>query len=68
METKLRETQDRLEQQLNEERAARLELEEKANKVEKHSSDVVKKLREDLDRAEKMTKQLQENSKRCIIL
>ncbi|CAA7033286.1 unnamed protein product [Microthlaspi erraticum] len=47
VESKLKETIKNLEQQLNEERAARLELEKKANQVEKHSSDVARKLNEE---------------------
>ncbi|KAG7557260.1 AIG1-type guanine nucleotide-binding (G) domain, partial [Arabidopsis suecica] len=47
VETQLRETKERLEQQLNQEQAARLEMEKRANEVEKQSSDVVKKLNEE---------------------
>ncbi|CAL9232235.1 unnamed protein product [Arabidopsis halleri] len=47
VETQLRETKERLEQQLNQEQAARLEMEKRAKEVEKQSSDVVKKLNEE---------------------
>lgn len=47
METELRETKERLEQQLKEEKSARLELEKRAKEVEKRSSDVVKELNDE---------------------
>jgi len=68
LETKLTETQTRLEQQLKEEQAARLEMERRTNRDEKHSSDVVNSLRRDLERAERMTLQVRKSSKKCIIM
>lgn len=68
METKLRETAKRLEHQLGEEQAARLEAEKRANEVQKRSSDEIKKLRENLERAEKETKELQKKLGKCINL
>lgn len=68
VETKLRETANRLEQQLGEEQAARLEAEKRANEVQKRSSDEIKKLRENLERAEKETKELQKKLGKCINL
>ncbi|EFH70056.1 hypothetical protein ARALYDRAFT_473550 [Arabidopsis lyrata subsp. lyrata] len=68
VETKLRETAKRLEQQLGEEQAARIEAEKKVNEVQKRSSDEIKKLRENLERAEKETKELQKKLGKCINL
>uniref|UniRef100_A0A1J3HU06 Protein AIG1 n=1 Tax=Noccaea caerulescens TaxID=107243 RepID=A0A1J3HU06_NOCCA len=68
VETKLRETAKRLEHQLGEEQAARLEAEKRANEVQKRSSDEIKKLRENLERAEKETKELQKKVGKCINL
>ncbi|EOA37422.1 hypothetical protein CARUB_v10011379mg [Capsella rubella] len=68
VEKKLRETAKRLEQQLGEEQAARLEAEKRANEVQKRSSDEIKKLRENLERAEKETKELQKKLGKCINL
>uniref|UniRef100_A0A1J3K9Z2 Protein AIG1 n=1 Tax=Noccaea caerulescens TaxID=107243 RepID=A0A1J3K9Z2_NOCCA len=68
VETKLRETATRLEHQLGEEQAARLEAEKRANEVQKRSSDEIKKLRENLERAEKETKELQKKLGKCINL
>ncbi|CAH8272773.1 unnamed protein product [Arabidopsis lyrata] len=68
VETKLKDTQTRLEQQLKEEQAARLEMEKRANRVEKHSSDVVNRLRRDLERADRMIMQVKTKSNKCIIL
>lgn len=68
VETKLKETAKRLEKQLGEEQAARLEAEERANEVQKRSSDEIKKLRENLERAEKETKELQKKLGKCINL
>lgn len=68
METKLRETAKRLEQQLAEEQAARLEVEERVNEVHKHTTDEFKRLRENLERAEKDTKELQKRLGKCINL
>ncbi|KAL1219699.1 Immune-associated nucleotide-binding protein 9 [Cardamine amara subsp. amara] len=68
VETKLRETARRLEQQLGEEQAARLEAEKRASEVQKRSSDEIKKLRENLERAEKETKELQKKLGKCINL
>ncbi|EOA22490.1 hypothetical protein CARUB_v10003143mg [Capsella rubella] len=47
VETQLRETKESLEQKLNEEKAARRELEIRAKEAEEKSSDVVKKLNEE---------------------
>ena len=68
VETKLKETAKRLEKQLGEEQAARLEAEERANEVQKRSSDEIKKLRENLEKAEKETKELQKKLGKCINL
>ncbi|CAL9217312.1 unnamed protein product [Arabidopsis halleri] len=68
VETKLRETAKRLEKQLGEEQAARIEAEKKVNEVQKRSSDEIKKLRENLERAEKETKELQKKLGKCINL
>ncbi|XP_010478810.1 PREDICTED: immune-associated nucleotide-binding protein 8-like [Camelina sativa] len=68
VEKKLRETAKRLEQQLGEEQAARIEAEKRANEVQKRSSDEIKKLRENLERAEKETKELQKKLGKCINL
>ncbi|CAN7046556.1 unnamed protein product [Brassica oleracea var. botrytis] len=68
VETKLKETAKRLEKQLGEEQAARLEAEERANEVQKRSSDEIKKLRENLERAERETKELQRKLGKCINL
>ncbi|CAH2070617.1 unnamed protein product [Thlaspi arvense] len=69
VETNMKETLNRLEKQLNEEQAARLELEKIANEVQERSSDEIKKLREDLDRAKKISKDLEEKKAgTCVIL
>ncbi|KAH0910914.1 hypothetical protein HID58_034235 [Brassica napus] len=68
VETKLRETAKRLEKQLGEEQAARLEAEKRANEAQKRSSDEIKKLRENLEKAEKETKELQKKLGKCINL
>ncbi|XP_010437847.1 PREDICTED: BICD family-like cargo adapter 1 [Camelina sativa] len=65
VETQLKETKERLEQQLNQEQAVRLELEKRAMEAEKMSSDVVKKLDEEqaarLD-MEKRANEVEKNS------
>ncbi|CAN8290107.1 unnamed protein product [Cochlearia groenlandica] len=68
VETKLRETAKRLEQQLGEEQAARVEAEKRADEAQKRSNDEIKKLRENLERAEKETKELQKKLGKCINL
>ncbi|CAL9232240.1 unnamed protein product [Arabidopsis halleri] len=68
VETKLKETQTRLEKQPKEEKSARLEMEKRANRVEKQSSGVVNRLRRDLERADRMIMQVKTKSKKCIIL
>ncbi|KAK3014977.1 hypothetical protein RJ639_010334 [Escallonia herrerae] len=70
VESKLRETTLRLEQQLAEEQAARLMAEEKAQAAQMQSNDEIRKLREHLERAQKETAEFrkQAESGRCAIL
>lgn len=65
VETKLREATTRLEKQLAEEQAARLEAEEKAMRAQKRSDDEIRKLREHLEKAQE---ELRKRGDRCAIL
>ncbi|KAK2975636.1 hypothetical protein RJ640_021081 [Escallonia rubra] len=70
VESKLRETTLRLEQQLAEEQAARLMAEQKAQAAQMQSNDEIRKLREHLERAQEETAEFrrQAESGRCAIL
>ncbi|KAL7118280.1 hypothetical protein ACP275_03G126400 [Erythranthe tilingii] len=70
VETKLRETTHRLEQQLAEEQKARLKAEEFARDAQMKSNDEIRQLREHLERAERETEKLrkQAESGKCAIL
>ncbi|EEF52958.1 aig1, putative [Ricinus communis] len=69
VELKLRETTNRLEQQLAEEQAARLKAEEKAQLAQMKSNDEIRQLRENLERAQKETQELRRQAEsRCNIL
>ncbi|KAE8681279.1 wall-associated receptor kinase 3-like [Hibiscus syriacus] len=67
VESKLKETTARLEQQLAEEQAARLKAEEMAQLAQMKSNDEIRKLRENLVRAQKETEELKQAA-RCTIL
>ncbi|KAL1219919.1 Immune-associated nucleotide-binding protein 12 [Cardamine amara subsp. amara] len=65
VETQLRETKERLEQQLNQEQDARLVWEKRAMEMEKHTSDVIKNLNEEQAarlRLEEKAKELEKNA------
>ncbi|EOA19754.1 hypothetical protein CARUB_v10003913mg [Capsella rubella] len=65
VETQLRETKESLEQKLNAEQAARVELEKRAKESEKQASDVVKKLNDEQAarlELERRTKEAEEQS------
>ncbi|GMJ11694.1 IMMUNE ASSOCIATED NUCLEOTIDE BINDING 9 [Hibiscus trionum] len=68
VESKLKETTARLEQQLAEEQAARLKAEEMAQLAQMNSNDEIRKLRENLERAQKETEELRSKAARCTIL
>uniref|UniRef100_A0A5B7C3N3 AIG1-type G domain-containing protein n=1 Tax=Davidia involucrata TaxID=16924 RepID=A0A5B7C3N3_DAVIN len=70
VESKLKETTFRLEQQLAEEQAARLKAEEIAQVAQMKSNDEIRKLREHLERAERETEELRKRAEsgRCAIL
>lgn len=70
MESKLRETTCWLEQQLAEEHAARLQAEEKAQEAQKRSNDEIRKLRENLEKAQNETEELRKRAQsgKCVIL
>lgn len=69
VESKLKETTTRLEQQLAEEQAARLKAEEIAQLAQKKSNDEIRKLRENLERAQRETEELRKQAEsRCAIL
>ncbi|XP_057973100.1 immune-associated nucleotide-binding protein 9-like [Malania oleifera] len=70
VELKLRETTWRLEQQLAEEQAARLEAEKIAQAAQMRSENEIRKLRENLEKAQRETEELrkQAESGRCAIL
>ncbi|XP_038874764.1 immune-associated nucleotide-binding protein 9-like [Benincasa hispida] len=67
VELKLRETTVRLEQKLAEEQAARLKAEEHARHAQRESSDEIRKLRENLQKAEEELRRRGESS-HCTIL
>lgn len=66
MESKLKETTTRLEQQLAEEKAARIKAEVKAHEAQKRSDEEIRKLRERLEKAHEELRGRGEN--RCAIL
>lgn len=70
VESKLKETTQRLEQQLAEEQAARLEAEKIAQAAQMRSNDEIRKLREHLEKAQKETEELRRRAEsgRCAIL
>ncbi|PSS00178.1 Immune-associated nucleotide-binding protein [Actinidia chinensis var. chinensis] len=70
VESKLRATTDRLEQQLAEEQAARLRAEEIAQAAQTKSNEEIRQLREHLERAQRVAEELrqQAESGRCAIL
>ncbi|KAK9740665.1 hypothetical protein RND81_03G052100 [Saponaria officinalis] len=70
VESKLRETTKRLEQQLAEEHAARLRAEEKARADQGKSNEEIRKLRENLEKAQRETEALRKASEsgKCAIL
>lgn len=70
VESKLKETTTRLENQLAEEQAARLKAEEFAQEAQMKSNDEIRKLRENLEKAQKETEELRKRaeSARCAIL
>lgn len=70
VESKLKETTTRLEQQLAEEQAARLKAEEVAQLAQMKSNDEIRKLRENLERAQKETEELRKQAEKggCAIL
>ncbi|KAJ9186251.1 hypothetical protein P3X46_001852 [Hevea brasiliensis] len=69
VESKLRETTTRLEQQLAEEQAARLKAQEIAQLAQMKSNDEIRQLRENLERAQRETEELRRQAEsRCTIL
>lgn len=66
IESRLRETTTRLEQQLAEEQAARLKAEENAQQAQRRSNEEIYKLREHLEQAQEELRKRGEN--RCAIL
>lgn len=70
VESKLRETTWRLEQQLAEEQAARLKAEENAQAAQMKSNDEIRQLRENLEKAQRETDELRKRaeSAKCLIL
>ncbi|KAF5732784.1 protein AIG1 [Tripterygium wilfordii] len=68
VEEKLRETNSRLEQQLAAEQAARLKAQEMAQLAQEKSNDEIRKLRENLEKAQKETEELRSRAKSCHIL
>ncbi|XP_076901523.1 immune-associated nucleotide-binding protein 9-like [Bidens hawaiensis] len=62
VESRLRETTTRLEQQLAEEQVARLKAEEMAYAAQTKSNDEIRKLRENLERAQKETEELRKRA------
>ncbi|XAR57561.1 hypothetical protein NMG60_11025744 [Bertholletia excelsa] len=70
VESRLRETTHRLEQQLAEEQAARLRAEEIAQAAQMKSNEEIQKLREHLERAQRETEELRKRAEsgRCAIL
>lgn len=70
VEVKLRETTMKLERQLAEEQAARLKAEEIAQRAQLASNDEIRKLRENLERAQRETEELRKRAEsgKCAIL
>ncbi|CAN1147806.1 Immune-associated nucleotide-binding protein 9 [Linum perenne] len=69
VEAKLREATTKLEQQLAAEQAARLRAEEVAQKAQLQSSDEIRQLRENLERAQRETEELRKRAEKiCAIL
>ncbi|XVF73998.1 hypothetical protein PTKIN_Ptkin13bG0026500 [Pterospermum kingtungense] len=68
VESKLKEATTKLEQQLAEEQAARLKAEEMAQLAQMKSNDEIRKLRENLERAQRETEELRKQAARCAIL
>ncbi|OMO78896.1 Avirulence induced family protein [Corchorus olitorius] len=68
VELKLKETTTKLEQQLAEEQAARLKAEKLAHLAQMKSSDEIRKLRENLEQAQRETEELRKQASRCAIL
>ncbi|XP_038998314.1 immune-associated nucleotide-binding protein 9-like, partial [Hibiscus syriacus] len=68
VESKMKETTARLEQQLAEEQAARLKAEEMEQLTQMKLNDEILKLRENLERAQKETEELRKQAARCTIL
>ncbi|XP_019176478.1 PREDICTED: immune-associated nucleotide-binding protein 9-like [Ipomoea nil] len=58
VETKLKETTHRLEEQLAKEHSARIQAEASAREAQERSNDEIRKLRENLDKAQRETKEL----------
>ncbi|XWS24749.1 hypothetical protein CRYUN_Cryun27aG0010500 [Craigia yunnanensis] len=69
VESKLKEATTRLEQQLSEEQAARMKAEELAQLAQMKSNDEIRKLRENLEKAQRETEELRRQAEsRCAIL
>ncbi|KAJ0747634.1 hypothetical protein HanOQP8_Chr05g0191861 [Helianthus annuus] len=70
VESRLKETTTRLEQQLAEEQVARLKAEEMAYAAQAKSNDEIQKLRENLERAQRETEELRKRAEsgKCAIL
>lgn len=70
VESKLRDTTQRLEKQLQQEQAARLLAEKLAQAAQRRSSDEIHKLRESLEKAKQETEDLRKHAEsgRCAIL
>lgn len=68
VESKLRETTARLEQQLAEEQKARLAALANAKEAQAKSDDEIRKLREHLERAERENEEFRKHAARCAIL
>lgn len=70
MESKLKETTHRLEEQLAKEHSARLQAEASAREAQQRSNDEIRKLRENLERAQRETEELrmQARNSGCHIL
>ncbi|KAJ9567023.1 hypothetical protein OSB04_002989 [Centaurea solstitialis] len=70
VESRLKETTSRLEKQLAEEQIARLKAEELAQAAQKQSSDEIRQLRQNLERAQRETEELRKRAEsgKCAIL
>ena len=70
VESRLKETTLRLEQQLAEEQVARLKAEEMAYAAQMKSNDEIRKLRENLEKAQRETDELRKRAEsgKCAIL